>query len=559
MRLGQVLINLTTNAVKFTEQGEIVIKIQVIHLALERVTLRFSLKDSGIGISESALSQLFEAFTQADTSTTRKFGGTGLGLAICKRLVEMMGGHIWVESQLGQGSTFCFTARFGLLANDSERVFQLPEELLGIRTLIVDDNQTSQTILREELSAFSLQVTAVDSGEAALDVLKEADTQSLPYDLVFLDWKMPGMNGIETAISIKETLHLSQVPLIIMMTAFSREQILREKADKTHLDAFLTKPVTQSVLFDTIMNVFGEDVAKTSQFLQKKTTITADLNAIKGARILIVEDNTINQQVIQKTIESEGLVVAIANNGKEAVNMVDNVKFDAVLMDMQMPEMDGMEATQLIRNKPQHHELPIIAMTAHAMSGVREKFLAVGMNDYITKPFDVDDLFSVLEKWIAPKQTNRYTPNSSQEGSHSPNPYQEENLLKFPPEKEFKTGEGLPEQNLPGFDIITGLKRVRCDRYLYHKLLQEFYQNYHNIVKEIKEALQNGEYQTAQDLVHNLKGTAGNLGASHLYEVSKKLEMTISTGDEIGTVLFKQFEEAVVEVMKTLANLNTEK
>jgi len=557
LRLGQVLINLTTNAVKFTEQGEIVIKIQVLHLAPERVTLRFSVKDSGIGISQQALSQLFDAFTQADTSTTRKFGGTGLGLAICKRLVEMMGGHIWVESQLGEGSTFCFTAIFGLQANESERVFQLPEELLGLKALIVDDNKTSQTILREELTAFFLQVTVVDSGEAALAVLEETDTQLQPYDLVFLDWKMPGMNGIETAIHIKETLHLSKAPLIIMMTAFSREQILKEQTDKTHLDDFLTKPVTQSVLFDTIMNVFGEDIAKTSQFLQKKTTITVNLNAIKGARILVVEDNTINQQVIQKTIESEGLVVAIANNGQEAVNMVDSARFDAVLMDMQMPEMDGMEATQLIRKKPQHDDLPIISMTAHAMSGVREQLLAAGMNDYITKPFDVDDLFSVLDKWIAPKQAG-HTSDQPQERRLPANPSQTGSLLKFPVDRKFETGGKFPEQNLPGFDIIIGLKRVRCDRHLYHKLLQEFYQNYHNVVKQITEALQHGEYQTAQDLVHSLKGAAGNLGASHLYEVSTNLEMTIGAGDEVGTALFQSFEEAVAEVMKTLASLNGE-
>jgi signal transduction histidine kinase/CheY-like chemotaxis protein len=393
LRLGQVLINLTSNAVKFTEQGEIIIKIEVVTLETEQVTLLFSVRDTGIGISPDAISQLFEAFTQADTTTTRKFGGTGLGLAICKRLVEMMGGKIWVTSQQGKGSTFSFSAIFGYLAE--EPVFQLPGELLKLRVLIVDDNKTSQAILREELSTLSLQVSAVDSGEAAL-----VAAQTQPYDLVFLDWNMPGMNGIETARRIKENAHLPKKHKIIMMTA--RKEFLKE-TDKTHLDAFLSKPVTQSVLFETLMNLFGKNLAETSQLLKKPVSITADINAIKGARILVVEDNAINQQVIQKTIESEGLVVAIANNGKEAVMMLDNADFDAVLMDMQMPKMDGMEATRLIREKPRHQDLPIIAMTAHAMSGDREKFLAAGMNDSITKPFDVDQLFCVLEKWIASK------------------------------------------------------------------------------------------------------------------------------------------------------------
>jgi signal transduction histidine kinase/CheY-like chemotaxis protein/HPt (histidine-containing phosphotransfer) domain-containing protein len=577
LRLGQVLINLTTNAVKFTEQGEIVIKIEVSHLAPAQVTLRFSVRDTGIGISQQALSQLFEAFTQADTTTTRKFGGTGLGLAICKRLVEMMGGNIWVESQLGKGSTFSFSAIFGRQVEEPERVFQLPGELLDLRALIVDDNATSQTILQEELSTFSLQATAVDSGEAALAALKAA-AQTQPYDLVFLDWKMPGINGIETARRIKEAPHLAQqLPMIIMMTAFSREELLKE-TDKTHMDAFLTKPVTQSVLFDTIMTVFGEDVAKTSPFLlQKPTSITANLKAIKGAQILVVEDHSINQQVIQKTIESEGLVVAIANNGQEAVMMVDNVDFDAVLMDMQMPEMDGMEATQLIRKNPRHNELPIIAMTAHAMSGVREKFLAAGMNDYITKPFDVDDLFNVLEKWIAPKYAaSPYTPDLSQkENLHTPNPSDDGNLhtptlseegnLHTPnlAEKITPVETGfrpvlLEAHKLPGIDMNAGLKRLRGDQHLYHKLLRNFYQDYQNIVKKISDALQEGDIKTAQGLAHTLKGTAGNLGAYHLYEASKTIEMTLSAGNAIESVLFKQFEEAVAEVMKTLADLNDE-
>jgi signal transduction histidine kinase/DNA-binding response OmpR family regulator/HPt (histidine-containing phosphotransfer) domain-containing protein len=567
LRLGQVLINLVTNAIKFTEQGEILIKIEMIHLTTQKITLCFSIKDSGIGISPEAIAQLFDAFTQADTSTTRKFGGTGLGLAICKRLVEMMGGNIWVKSQLGQGSTFSFTALFGRQAEkyERERTFQLPADLQGIKALIVDDNETLRTILHEELSAFSLGVTAVESGKAALMALETAAAQKQPYDLVFLDWKMPGMNGIETARRIKQNAHLSQVP-IIMMTAFSRETFLQE-ADKNHLDVFLTKPVTQSLLFDTIMKVFGKKTLNTLQLFNQQTAITTDLSAIKGARILVVEDNSINQQVIQKTIESEGFIVDIANNGKEAVNMVDKIRFNAVLMDMQMPEMDGMEATQLIRQKPQHNELPIIAMTAHAMSDVREKLLAVGMNDYITKPFDVDDLFSVLEKWIAgPKPTAHQSHLPSEETQQTFNTYQQKSIENqeqaiFNPSQSTNVNRSmrtkLPD-HLPGIDIKAGLTRLRGDCHLYHKLLRDFYQDYQDIVQRMRDALHTSKFKTAQRLAHTVKGTAGNLGAIELSETSSIIEMTLNTGKKIQPALFQQFEKTVTEVMETLAKLNDE-
>jgi CheY-like chemotaxis protein len=359
---------------------------------------------------------------------------------------------------------------------------------------------------------------------------------------VFLDWNMPGMDGIETARCIKGNPHCTSIPLIIMMTAFPRKELLTE-ADKSNLDAFLTKPVTQSILFDTIMNLFEQDGAKTPQLLQKQVSITTEFEAIRGARILVVEDNAINQQVIQKTIESEGLVVAIANNGQEAVVMVDRKNFDVVLMDIQMPEMDGMEATQLIRTKPQHNKLPIIAMTAHAMSDVREKFLAAGMNDYITKPFDVDDLFNILKKWIDPKRPEN--PHFSHEVSKNVPLSKKTQPIKF---------KKLPN-HLPGIDAAAGLKRVHGDQFLYAQLLQDFYQEHHETITKISAFLQKGDFQRAQCLTHDLKGTAGNLGVNHLYLALKNLEMALDTGDEF-EFFFQQLKEAMTEVMKTLANLN---
>jgi len=339
LRLSQILINLTTNAIKFTAQGNIVIKTEVVKLEPEQVTLRFSVQDTGIGISQEGISKLFDAFTQADTSTTRQYGGTGLGLTICKRLTEMMGGKIWAESQQGKGSTFSFTARFGCQINTPKITYQTPEELCGIRILIVDDNDISLEIMQDELSALSFEdISLVSSSTAAVTEL-ETEAKTHPYDLVLLDWKMPGMDGLETANRIKNNPRLPQKPAIIMMTAFYREDVFKS-ADKQCIDAFLSKPITQSTLFDTIMSVFGEQIAKTSQSLQKQAEMSAHVNAIQGARILLVEDNAINQQVAQETLESEGLMVEIANNGKKAIAMIGKTDFDAILMDVQMPEIE---------------------------------------------------------------------------------------------------------------------------------------------------------------------------------------------------------------------------
>ncbi len=534
LRLSQVLLNLTNNAIKFTKVGDIVIKVEVVTLELEKVKLRFSVQDTGIGISQEAISKLFDSFTQADSSTTRKFGGTGLGLAISKYLTEMMGGNIWIESELGKGSTFIFTTVFGRQNKEAERLFKPPLDLHGIRVLIVDDNETSRAILQDELSTFSFEITSVDSGEMALT---ELETTEKHYELVFLDWKMPGLNGIDTAIRIKK---ISQKIKIIMMTAFSREDVLK-KADKSSLDAFITKPTTQSTLFDTIMSVFGKDIAKTSHLLHKQASMSVETNAIKGARILLAEDNLINQQIAEEILEDIGIVVEIANNGKEAVTMVAKTNFDAVLMDVQMPEMDGYEATRLIRENPQHQKLPIIAMTAHAMSGDKEKCLVAGMNDYVTKPIDVDKLFSVLGKWIEPGNIIQVT-----------------ELPKIANDTNDTNDTTLLPDNLPGIDMVSALKRMRGNRSLYLKLLRQFYKDYHDVANKIRKLLENGDTETAQRLAHTIKGTGDNLGINNLHEISKTLEMTLKAGDNITPEQLTELEETVSNVMQILAPLNQE-
>jgi signal transduction histidine kinase/DNA-binding response OmpR family regulator len=405
LRLGQILINLSNNAVKFTDTGEIVVSTELVKKDGAQVTLEFSVQDTGIGMTEKQAAKLFQPFAQADSSTTRKYGGTGLGLTISKRLAEMMDGEIWVESEQGRGSTFSFTANFGL------------SELRGMKVLVVDDNATSRDIFQEMLESFSFEVSVAASGQEGIAELESAGKDK-PFELVIMDWKMPDMDGIEASQQIKDHKSLSKIPPIIMVTAYGREEVMQQ-AEKVGLEGFLLKPVNPSMLFDSIMQAFGEAVPETSRVAQRHEQEAEALKHIRGAHVLLVEDNEINQQVATEILEGAGLNVTLATNGQEAVNAVKENKYDAVLMDVQMPVMDGYTATRTIREwelkatepkdknqdsalSPQSSDLPIIAMTAHAMAGDEDKSLQAGMNGHVTKPIDPDQLFATLQKWIKP-------------------------------------------------------------------------------------------------------------------------------------------------------------
>jgi PAS domain S-box-containing protein len=349
LRLGQVLINLANNAVKFTDSGEIVVSTELIKQDDDKneVNLKFSVRDSGIGMTEEQMARLFQSFSQADTSTTRKYGGTGLGLAISKRLVEMMNGEIWVKSQAGQGSTFCFTATFGRSRAQEKKQQAPPQDLRGMKTLVVYDNATSRQILQEMLGSFSFRVTLAASGKEGLAELEKAKTDQ-PFELVIMDWKMPGMNGIETSRHIKAHTQLSKIPAIILVTAYGREEIMHQ-AESEGLDGFLIKPLSPSVLFDAVMHAFGKETVQRRPAFGKDNEMTVALKNIHGAHLLLVEDNEINQQVAREILESAGFMITLANNGQEAVDAVKQNQYDAVLMDIQMPVLDGYAATRKIR------------------------------------------------------------------------------------------------------------------------------------------------------------------------------------------------------------------
>ncbi len=533
LRLGQILINLVNNAVKFTTKGEIVVSTILESRREQDVILRFTVSDTGIGISPEQQAKLFQSFSQADTSTTRKYGGTGLGLAISQRLVSMMGGEIWVESEPGRGSRFIFTARFELGAEKAKKQFVPHADMRGKKVLVVDDNATSRNIFREMLESFSFEVAQAASGEEGLSELEAASAEA-PFELVVMDWKMPNMDGIETARRIKHHRSLAAIPAIIMATAYGREEVMRQ-AEDADLDGFLIKPVNASVLFDTIVQAFNPETPEVGQAGEGPLAPEEGLGRLAGARVLLVEVNEINQQVAKEILEGIGIAVHLADNGQEGVAAVARGDFDAVLMDIQMPVMDGYAATREIRQDARFKNLPIIAMTAHAMAGDAEKSLAAGMNGHVTKPIDPDQLFAALQKWID-------GPAAPSEPPGGPAPA---GLATATPDE-------LPAE-LPGFDLAVGLKRLQGNRQLYRKLIFDFAGKCRGAAEEIRQALARGNLDQGHQLVHSLKGAAGNLAAGGVHQATLALEAMVK--DAATAPAAERLDPALARLEESLAEI----
>jgi len=533
LRLGQVLINLANNAVKFTEAGEIMVSTELIRADTDTACLRFSVRDTGIGLTAAQTARLFESFSQADTSTTRRFGGTGLGLAICKRLVGMMGGDIRVESGPGRGSTFSFSAEFGIGRGVACRRPEAPPAWRGMRVLVVDDHPTSREILREMLESFTFAVSEAASGAEGLARFA-APPDGRPYELVVVDWKMSGMDGMEVARRIKACSGRKLTP-VILVTAYGREDILRD-ADAAGLDGVLLKPVSPSLLFDTIMGIFSSARPRMSVPGPAEQTASA-AERLAGARVLLVEDNEINQQVALEILRGAGLDVVLAVNGREAVERVRREAFDAVLMDVQMPVMDGYAATDEIRKwedgrrKRGVPPLPIIAMTANAMSGDSVKSIAAGMNAHITKPIDPGLLLETLILWIPSGERRRRASavNASSAGRPRAGPSDE---------------HVLPEE-LSGFDLAEGLRRLQGNRALYRRLLLDFVDRHRHESDTLRRALDNGDLGHVRHRVHAIKGVAGNLAAKPLQAAAAGLEGLIKSVDSEGAADAKALAPAL--------------
>jgi two-component system sensor histidine kinase/response regulator len=514
LRLGQILTNFVNNAVKFTERGEIRLDIQLLERTGDKVQLKFAVRDTGIGMTPEQSARLFQPFTQADMSTTRKHGGTGLGLTICRRLVELMSGRIWLESTPGAGSTFFFTV--WLQAGDSKGTGKLvPEKLAKLRVLVVDDNPAAREILQEPLSSMTGHVDVMGSGKEAISAIQQHD-HSDPYDIVFMDWRMPGMDGLQASRHIKSDETLTHHPAIVLVTAFGREEI-REEAERLQLDGFLVKPITKSMILDTLVNVFGQvDSDAPATEVQATARLT-------GARVLLAEDNEINQQIAVELLESVGVVVTVANNGREAVELLSNgpqpPPFDAVLMDLQMPEMDGYQATAKLRSDPRFAKLPIIAMTAHATIEERQRCLDSGMVDHVSKPVDPGLLFETVGRYfkpsgnVDPAETRaKVTASASIETS-----------------KNQASGSSPPDfvHKVDGLDTEDGVRRVGGNRKLYLKLLRQFANEQKGAPAQIAKLLKTGDWSTAERAAHTIKGVAGNIGAKSVHAISSDLERAI--------------------------------
>ncbi|MBE9526757.1 MAG: response regulator, partial [Proteobacteria bacterium] len=528
LRLNQILINLANNAVKFTSDGEITVSIQVINQDDENVSLRFAINDTGIGMTEEQMAKLFKAFSQADSSTSRKFGGTGLGLTISKSLVEMMGGEIGVESEAGKGSSFFFTAHFGRGKEPQRREkATLPEDLKNLRVLIVDDNPTSRTILSRYLDSFGFASDQVGSGQEAITHLEVTPD---PYDLVLMDWKMPEMDGLETTKHILANEKLATLPQVIMVSAYGKDE-LKSKANVAGINAYLVKPVTPSSLLNTILEAFGHKVTEVNQ----STAVEAS-DQIRGAHLLLVEDNEINQQVAQELLLSSSISVEIADNGQIAVDIL-NAKptdFDAVLMDIQMPVMDGYTATETIRKDEQFKDLPIIAMTANAMEKDRKQAAESGMNDHIAKPIDVKELFGTLKKWVDIPEERR-------------------------PEKVAATvEEKTVELTIPpmeGINTKDGLDRVGGNNKLYLKILTKFKDTQADAIERIQTSFDSGDLETAEREAHTLKGLAGNIGATALQKIAAVTEKETQSSDTLESL--NELAQKLAATIQSLQVLDT--
>lgn len=532
LRLGQILMNLTGNSIKFTERGEVVVSIFPVWTTKEEVMIRFEVRDTGIGINEDQLAQLFQSFHQADSSTTRKYGGTGLGLTICRNLAEMMGGEIGVESEFGKGSTFWFTSKLGLQDKGSRKPEIIPEKLRDMRVLVVDDSLTFAETMKSYLEDFSFKVDIANNGKEAIELVKLSSEPSRhPYSLIFMDWQMPGMNGIEASRRIIQDVEGPESPKIIMVTGYAREDIMNQ-ADSTGLNGFLIKPVTPSLLFDAVLDVFGQHLEKTADKAKYKTEFPKEFDSIRGAHILVVDDNEINQQIATELLQDEGFFVSIAENGEKALEKVIDAgveePYDAILMDLQMPVMDGYVASEKIRlweesqasnvdsgvGPPAKVKIPIIAMTADAMSGVREKVLSGGMDDYITKPIDPSEVFNSLVKWIRPGNRTLHASFVSQKAESS----------------EDDKSEDLPK--FRAIDVEIGLSHVSGNIKLYKDILFKFYRDNNDLVQRIKDALSRLEMEKAAMLTHTIKGVAGTIGATDLQNESQKIELAFHEWDE---------------------------
>lgn len=516
LRLGQILINFANNAIKFTDSGEISIAVRLLEAAGHRVMLRFEVRDTGIGLTPEQMGRLFQSFQQADTSTTRRYGGTGLGLAICKSLAELMGGEVGADSAFGKGSTFWVS--LPLERGAPARVLLPPPDLRGRRVLVVDDNQTAATVLSDMLQAMGFEVDQAHSGLEALERLRESMAQRRPFGLLLLDWHMPGMDGVELAGHIRG-LGMAEVPKMLMITAYGREDVMRA-ARSQGIETVLIKPVNASLLFDTLMQPQEHSTFSARRMVTPAPAAEELPLAIRGAWVLLVEDNELNQMVAVELLQEAGFAVDVAENGQAAIQCIERKAYDVVLMDMQMPIMDGETATRQLRSNPRFARLPIVAMTANAMEADRQRCFAAGMNDHVAKPIEPAALWAALTRWIRPR------PGLGQ----APSPEAVADGLQDPAAALPADAAPVPPPAVPGLDTALGLQRALGKPGLYAEMLRRFAQGQATVLEDVQQALAVGDVVLAERLAHTLRSVAANIGAQGVADQAQLLEQALRSG-----------------------------
>ena len=524
-RVKQILTNLVGNAIKFTEEGEVVVKVELDGEVRDRPIVRFEVSDTGIGMTEEQRSRLFQSFTQADASTTRRYGGTGLGLAISKQLVDLMGGEIGAESEPGTGSTFFFAVPFERQGEEAPVPQGRPAYLGELRTLIVDDNATNRTILCEQLSSWGIVSGAAEDGPRALEELRSAARGGEPHDLAILDMQMPGMDGMELARRIKSDPSISSTRLVLLTSVGRRGE--GEEARQSGIEAYLTKPVRQSELYDALATVIGEAGGPETALVTRHSL--REKKAAGRSRVLVAEDNLVNQKVATKMLENLGYSADVVGDGLEALEALATTSYGAILMDVQMPQMDGYVATQRIREREEEEggagRVPIIAMTANAMAGDRQRALEAGMDDYVPKPVNAEELDAVLKRWIS--------------GGPAPKPDGE------PPESD---GGGEPVDAA----VLAGLRELG-DAELVADLAGMFIGDAESRLAALREAVESGDAGSVERAAHTLKGSSGNMGATRMAAVCAELEEAGASRD-LGRVpeLLDRLEEEFGRVRPAL-------
>ncbi len=518
-RLGQVLLNLANNAIKFTDSGEIVLRIELLGYKGEQVKLLFSVQDSGVGITEATMGKLFSSFTQADSSMSRKYGGTGLGLAICKDLVTLMKGEVWVESELGIGSTFYFSAIFDVVPPEAFNRFIIPCEIDGMDVLVVDDNAISRAAYCKMLRAFDFEVTSVASIELAVAALQQQPADKA-YELVLMNEQLGDMEALQGLHLIKSEHSQAKAPSVILVGGWSGDAVFSEADD--YLDAYLLKPICQSALYDCIVGIFCQVPRKSYADFNRQSIRSSVISQFGDKSVLLVEDNKTNQLVAVSLLDDVQLRSDCAFNGEEAIEMLKQNSYDLIFMDVQMPGMDGIVATQIIRQQLKL-TMPIIAMTAHAMEGDKHRCMEAGMDDYITKPIDVDLFYQTLEKWI-PTQTFEQPDNKALNSALS----------------------ALPE--LPGIDVVAALDRLLGNQALLLKLLSNFKPQNEQTFKLLLKAFDEDNSELASQLVHSIKGESGNIAAMALFATADTLEKALNLNHYNGVPLLPLLQNLQQEI-----------